>query len=72
VIKNILHTDFDISEINDDDKDEMFSTLTLFSDMRSEFEQIDILSSLLLQSPKKPPGIDIVHHYCSISDIQNI
>jgi hypothetical protein len=59
VIKNILHTDFDISEINDDDKDEMFSTLTLFSDMRSEFEQIDILSSLLLQSPKKPPGIDI-------------
>lgn len=52
---------FEISEVtNGGGQDQMFSHLTLLSDMRMEYEQMHVLEKFLSSSPEKPPGIDVV------------
>lgn len=41
----------------------MFDHLSLLSDMRVEYEQLNLIQAVLLNSPNKPTGIDVVRLY---------
>lgn len=44
----------------------MFDHLSLLSDMRVEYEQTNLMNAVLLNSPDKPTGIDVVRLYKDI------
>ena len=44
----------------------MFDHLSLLSDMRVEYEQTNVMNAVLLNSPDKPTGIDVVRLYKDI------
>ena len=62
----LSHQNYDVVESNGSDQDVMFDHLSLLSDMRVEYEQTNLMNAVLLNSPDKPTGIDVVRLYKDI------